>query len=300
MEEIAEIWERREEVQKYKLDSIQEEILKILPALSEEEAEAESNNYNDWEHNEKAKKFTGYHQNARRKQIDGDIANGTTKALPIKHIIEKTGRGKNTVNRAMYMEDKYNNKPTLESLGLIEYYGTDIGSRYPQRMYYRKPKCSNSSKSIVPLFQNAFGTNDEGLNQKKILTSLLYCSNILINMYIGGVILYYCTNYVQSINTYDEMCEFITGFINEYGDELQELDYEHISLQELDYHNKFLGGVYTINSKGEFLEQCSIIDENAPNENQDKLICSKFDLEQTINAKTEIGTISEKVSKSKR
>ena len=167
LEEIAEIWERREEVQKYKLDSIQEEILKILPALSEEEAEAESNNYNDWEHNEKAKKFTGYHQNARRKQIDGDIANGTTKALPIKHIIEKTGRGKNTVNRAMYMEDKYNNKPTLESLGLIEYYGTDIGSRYPQRMYYRKPKCSNSSKSIVPLFQNAFGTNDEGLNQKK-------------------------------------------------------------------------------------------------------------------------------------
>lgn len=300
LEEITKIWEQREEVQKYKLDSIQEEILKLLPVLSDEEAEAESNNYNDWDNNDKSKKFFGYHMNARRKQIEYDIANGTTKALPISYIREKTGRGKTSINRAMYYEDKYNNKPTLEGLGLIGYYGTDIGSKYPQRMYYRKSKSSNSSESIVPMFQNQFGTGDDELNQKiSIITSLLYCSNILINMYIGDKILSYCHNYTADISSYDKMCEFITGFIAQYDDELQEFDYEHISLAELDYHNTFLQKKFTSNSKGEILEQYPKTDDNAQNGNHGTVACSNSEKEQRNNTKSEIGAISEKGSKSK-
>ena len=125
----------------------------MLPILSENEAETESNKYKDIEHNTKAEAFSCYNANAKRWAINDDITNGITKALPAAHIVEKTGRSKKTVYRALYLEDKYNNKPTLESLGLINYYATDIGSRQPQRMFYRKQKCSNSFKSIEDMGQ---------------------------------------------------------------------------------------------------------------------------------------------------
>ena len=300
LNEIADIWEEGEEVQKYKLDSIQEEILKILPTLSEDDATEEANKYNDIEHNEEAEAFSRYNANAKRRAIDDDIKNNNTKALPIKHIMEKTGRGKNTVNRAMYQEDKYNNKPTLESLGLINYYETNIGRRYPQRMYYRKTKSSKSSKSIVPLFQNEFGTNDGGLKQKQsIIISLLYCSNILINKYIGDKIFSYCTSSTDDISSYDGMCNFLTGFISEYDNELQAFDVEHISLADLDYHNQILQKNYVMYNTTEYFGTMKENDNNAQNSNQDGIDCSKSELEQRNNTKTMKGAISEKSSKTK-
>ena len=298
--DILEIWEDTEEVQKYKLDSIQEEILKILPTLSEDDATEEANKYNDIEHNEEAEAFSRHNANAKRRAIDDDIKNNNTKALPIKHIMEKTGRGKNTVNRAMYQEDKYNNKPTLESLGLINYYETNIGRRYPQRMYYRKTKSSKSSKSIVPLFQNEFGTNDGGLKQKQsIIISLLYCSNILINKYIGDKIFSYCTTSTDDISSYDGMCNFLTGFISEYDNELQAFDVEHISLADLDYHNQILQKNYVMYNTTEYFGTMKENDNNAQNSNQDGIDCSKLELEQRNNTKTMKGAISEKSSKTK-
>ena len=291
--DILEIWEDTEEVQKYKLDSIQEEILKILPTLSEDDATKEANKYEDDD-------FTSFNRNAKKRTIETDIANGNTDALPLKDIMEKTSRGDLTVKRALYYEDKNSNKPTLYSMGLVDYYEADIGSKYPQRMFFRKQKSSNPSKRNDYMVQKEIESYVGGLEEKKqVLISLMIWFNILVNMYIEKKISSYCENDNHDISSYDGMCDFIQGFITEYENELQVFDSEHISLSDLDYHNGIFKEKNSLDNFDKFLNHMLKITEDARNSNQDTDISFKSEMNHIISQKSKNGAISENAPNTK-
>ena len=231
--EILEIWSKNTEVQKYKLDSIQEEVLKLLPTLTPEEAETEEDIL------EKALNIDN--KVAKKRIVDDKQANNEIKAISMLDLSNELERHKNTIGTATLWDNKQSNKPCLHSLGLIDYYEIDTGTGHPQKMLYRVYNDNeNASNSYLTLTQLPYKTSRvvlDTLNQKRtVLISLLTTLNILINKYIGGVLSNYCETY-PAITSYNEMVDFIEEFVNEYGEELQFIDLDNITLEDLDYHN---------------------------------------------------------------
>ena len=135
--EIVDIWEANTEVQKYKLDSIQESVLNALPTLTREEAEKELQQF------EGDKNYNEANRNAKKYMIDSKKEEGKVTAMTINELAKKLGKGETTLQKATTYEEKGTNKPCLASLGLIDYYELDNGYGYPQKMLY---SVSNNKK----------------------------------------------------------------------------------------------------------------------------------------------------------
>lgn len=290
--EILDIWSKNREVQKYKLDSIQDEVLQLLPVMTREEAEAEAETITEEINSCESR-------NAKLRIIDDKQANGSIKAMSIKDLTRETEKGNKTIKRATVYEDKGSNKPCLSSLGLIDYYDLDVDSVYPQKMLYRvcddDENVSNSSLTLGHLGQNENDQDIDTLNQKRsILISLLTRTNILINKYIEGVLSTYCESY-SDIHSYDELVDFIQEFITRYDDELNFINSETISLEDLDFHNKITksrGGTL-FNTFFPNPVQVTKTKENSLNEEQTRTSLAKSYLTSKSKTKIEKEAISE-------
>lgn len=290
--EVLDIWSKNREVQKYKYDNIQEKVMELLPVMTREEAEAEAKAITD--------EIEGdCNRNAKVKIIKDNIADGTIKAMSINDLTRETGKGNKTIKRATIYEDKGLNKPCLASLGVIDYYDLDIGSRYPQKMLYRvcddDENASNSSFTLGHLGQNGFDQERCTLNQKKsFLIGFLSWTNILINKYIEGVLTNYCETHLTTL-AYDELVDFIQEFITRYDDELNFIDGETITLEDLDHHNKITKswGDTLYNTFSSNSVQGAKTKENSLNEEQTRTSLAKSNLTKMSKGETGKEAISE-------
>lgn len=231
---VNELWSEDAEVQKYKLSEKQNQILKILPEYTQDEA-------------------YDYVEKLTQEYCDIQSRKAKNKLLedePLKKSLSK----KLGINQSTFYNllDKSNEKSTAKSLielGLADKIQMEDINHSPNFYYKIKDEgndLNHSKKSIETIeieFQQTF--IDSFIKQRVIIDLLYYC-NILVNERGYIYLKNYCDNYDEEIDVkdYDSYFNFIECFFDGFSYEEYSINLNDASLEDINNFNGFKKEIY--------------------------------------------------------
>ena len=237
---ILERWDK--DTQKYKLSERQKAILNMIPVYDSKE--------DFYEFVEtKSEEYVNADSSGTKNLIKEELATITS-------LAKKLGINKQTLKLDIDGTTKGRNKKNLEELGLIEKVLLVENTNNSPYVYGRiktdkEGEASISENSINTMDKNQMYSYFNALEVKRsILNYLIHLYNFS-NIYKGGIFLNnFCSNYDKPITDYDSLCDFIEAFIEEFEDnvpEVDEIDIDNIfnNFNYLDETERYL---YTYNS----------------------------------------------------
>lgn len=207
IEKILNLWDSK--TQKYKLNTRQQQILKLDLAEYTLEEAMEQQQKTIKEYNETDS--TGYKEKIKRKQWSRE------------RIAKETESNINTIRFDLDTNKSDTNNETLYSLGLIERYRFDPEVNNSMWVYY-KPKIENNEKSLKSDKSYMYGCTNEMYRQNislkdkiSIIINLLYMYNYVVNERDIIYIKNHCEEFPNIVDD-DSMFCFINEFFNSYKD----------------------------------------------------------------------------------
>ena len=232
---VSRIWSEDAEVQKYKLSEKQNQILKLLPEFTQDEA------YDYIEDlNEDYKKTQS--KRAKAKLLDDE----STK----KGLSRKLNINPNTLYNLLDKSSNNTSSKSLLEMGLVDKLQLDDTISNSPNIYYKikdegNPSDSpnNTIETIDFQFQELL--KDSSVKQKVIINLLYYC-NILVNEKGYVYLKNYCDNYTEDIDVkdYDSYFEFIDCFFDGFNHDDYSIDLNDASLEDINNFNGFKKEIY--------------------------------------------------------
>lgn len=232
---VSRIWSEDAEVQKYKLSEKQNQILKLLPEFTQDEA------YDYIEDlNEDYKKTQS--KRAKAKLLDDE----STK----KGLSRKLNINPNTLYNLLDKSSNNTSSKSLLEMGLVDKLQLDDTISNSPNIYYKikdegNPSDSpnNTIETIDFQFQELL--KDSSVKQKVIINLLYYC-NILVNEKGYVYLKNYCDNYTEDIDVkdYDSYFEFIDCFFDGFNYDDYSIDLNDASLEDINNFNGFKKEIY--------------------------------------------------------
>lgn len=232
---VSRIWSEDAEVQKYKLSEKQNQILKLLPEFTQDEAYDYVEDLNERYKQTQSKR-------AKAKLLDDE----STK----KGLSRKLNINPNTLYNLLDKSSNNTSSKSLIEMGLADKLQLDDTISNSPNIYYKIKSEGNPSDSpnntIETIdFQFQELLKDSSVKQKVIINLLYYC-NILVNEKGYVYLKNYCDNYTEDIDVkdYDSYFEFIDCFFDGFNYDDYSIDLNDASLEDINNFNGFKKEIY--------------------------------------------------------
>jgi len=232
---VNELWSEDAEVQKYKLSEKQNQILKLLPEFTQDEA-------------------YDYIDDLNRKYKDTQSKRAKAKLLDDESTKKGLSRKLNINPNTLYnLLDKSSNNTSSKSLiemGLVDKLQLDEAISNSPNIYYKIKNEGNPSDSP----NNTIETIDfqfqellqSSLVKQKVIINLLYYCNILVNERGYIYLKNYCDKYSEEIDVkdYDSYFRLLEGFFDGFDYEECSINLNDASLEDINKFNGFKKEIY--------------------------------------------------------
>lgn len=232
--QVNELWIEDHDVQKYKLNARQKQILELLPCMTKEDA---------YERNELI--LEDWNDSQSRRYKDSIIE----KEFTLKKLAKELSCNIETLRNDIDRKSEGTSK-TLLDLGLIDKIKFDENNSRSPNIYFKvKHEDSNlegdaSISSKTYRYNRYIQFNDLINNyyyKLKIINDLLVSLNISLNKK-GYIFLdTYCKNYDNDIDVcdYNSYFKFIEGFFDEFNEDKYMISLEDAKQEDIEYMNEF-------------------------------------------------------------